>query len=66
MNIRATIPAPTELRYIRISDAPLLYSLSRSTFYRAVNRGELTIYKRGGASLLKVSEVDQWIEEDAV
>ena len=33
--------------YISMSDAPGVFSLSRDTFYRAANRGEITIHKRG-------------------
>ena len=48
--------------YIRMSDAPGVFSLSRDTFYRAANRGEITIHKRGSRSLLSVAEVSEWIE----
>jgi excisionase family DNA binding protein len=48
--------------YVRMSDAPGVFSLSRDTFYRAANRGEITIHKRGSRSLLKVAEVSEWIE----
>ena len=48
--------------YISMSDAPTVFSLSRDTFYRAANRGEITIHKRGSRSLLKVTEVEDWIE----
>ena len=48
--------------YISMSDAPTVFSLSRDTFYRAANRGEITIHKRGSRSLLKVAEVEDWIE----
>lgn len=47
--------------YIRVNDAPLYFALSRSTIYRAAERGELEIHKRGAASLLKVEEVEDWI-----
>ena len=48
--------------YISMSDAPTVFSLSRDTFYRAANRGEITIHKRGSRSLLSVAEVSEWIE----
>lgn len=48
--------------YVKMSDAPSVFSLSRDTFYRAANRGEITIHKRGSRSLLSVSQVSEWIE----
>ena len=48
--------------YVSMSDAPTVFSLSRDTFYRAANRGEITIHKRGSRSLLSVAEVSEWIE----
>jgi excisionase family DNA binding protein len=48
--------------YVSMADAAQVFSLSRDTFYRAANRGEITIHKRGARSLLRVSEVSDWIE----
>ena len=48
--------------YVSMSDAPTVFSLSRDTFYRAANRGEITIHKRGSRSLLSVAEISEWIE----
>lgn len=48
-------------KYIRIADAQKRYSLSRSTFNRALASGELTRIKRGGAVLLDLAEVEAWI-----
>lgn len=62
------VVVPRQLRahvaplYVSMSDAPRVFSLSRDTFYRAAKRGEITIFKRGSRSLLKVSEVSDWIE----
>ena len=48
-------------KYIRIKDAVLRYSLSRSTINRALKSGELPSIKKGGAVLLEVTEADRWI-----
>lgn len=48
--------------YVRMSDAPGIFTVSRSSLYEAAGRGELTIYKPIGTSLLKVAEVEAWIE----
>ncbi|MBI1494801.1 helix-turn-helix transcriptional regulator [Halocynthiibacter styelae] len=52
-------------KYIRINRAVEIYSLSRSTFYRAFEAGELSPIKRGGAVLLEVTAIDQWITGNA-
>lgn len=52
-------------KYIRINRAVEMYSLSRSTFYRAFEAGQLTPIKRGGAVLLEVSAIDRWITGNA-
>lgn len=61
MTARATITAAAPI-YVSINDAKAHFSLSRDTFYRAANRGEIRIYKRGSRSLLKVAEVMAWVE----
>lgn len=48
--------------YVRVSDAPRVFGVSVSTIRRRVKEGRFTIYKRGGASLLKIAEVSAWIE----
>ena len=48
-------------KFIRINQACSLYSLSRSTWYRAFEAKELTRYKRGGSVLLEVDEIERWI-----
>ena len=48
-------------KFIRINDAVARYSLSRSTFNRALQSGELTGIKKGTALLLEVAELDRWI-----
>ncbi|MCK0101190.1 hypothetical protein [Pseudohalocynthiibacter sp. F2068] len=48
-------------KYIRINDAVARYSLSRSTFNRALKNGDLPSIKKGKAVLLEVAKVDAWI-----
>jgi hypothetical protein len=48
--------------YVRMSAAPGVFAMSRATLYRAASRGDLTIHKRGGCSLLSVDQVRDWIE----
>lgn len=50
---------------IRIGDAVRRYSLSRSTFNRALASGELTRFKRGGSVLLEREEVERWVRAGA-
>jgi len=52
-------------KYIRISDAVERYSLSRSTFYRAIKSGEITPIKKGRAVLLEIEALDRWINSEA-
>jgi len=63
----ARFDPPTQIRgitplYVSIADATQVFGLSRDTFYRAANRGEIIIRKRGTRSLLKVAEVSDWID----
>lgn len=51
--------------YIPIKQCKDYFSLSRDTIYRAAARGEITIHKVGYRSLLKVSEIEVWIESAA-
>lgn len=45
---------------IRVSDFCRRYSISRATFYRLVQRGELTIVKIGAASRIRSAEAEAW------
>jgi excisionase family DNA binding protein len=56
------IPAPA---FIRINDAVQRYSLSRSTFNRALASGDLTRIKRGASVLLEREEVERWVRAGA-
>ncbi|MBT3142808.1 hypothetical protein DS909_01655 [Phaeobacter gallaeciensis] len=51
--------------YVPIKQCKDYFSLSRDTIYRAAARGEITIHKVGCRSLLKVSEIEMWIENPA-
>lgn len=48
--------------YVRPARSYELFGVSRSTLYRWASAGHITIYKRGGASFVKVSEVSAYIE----
>lgn len=48
--------------YVRMTDAPQMFAASRSSLYEAAARGEITIYKPIGTSLLKMFEVEAWVE----
>jgi len=48
--------------YASIKDSQALFSVSMNTIYRAAKKGQITIHKAGGRSLLKISEVCDWIE----
>ena len=51
--------------FIRINDAVQRFSLSRSTFNRALASGELTRIKRGSSVLLEREEVERWVRGGA-
>lgn len=49
--------------YVPLIDAPNWFSISRDTLYRAEKRGEIKIYKASTRSLIKISEIESWIEK---
>ena len=51
--------------FIRPREAVDRFGLSRSTFDRALTRGELTRHKKGSATLLELAEVEAWIRDGA-
>jgi len=55
------LPQKTEPKFIRISGAIKRYSLSRSTFYRAIDKGEIHPIKKGGCVLFSIDALDKWI-----
>ena len=49
--------------FIKIKEAVKLYGIGKDVFYRAIHSGELKAYKPNGRDfLLKVIEIEQWIE----
>lgn len=51
--------------YVKVARAPVVFDVSVATIYRAKDRGELVIYKRGAGAYLKVAEVAAWIEGES-
>ena len=45
-----------ELFYSRVHQVPGKLSMYKATIYRAAERGEITIHKRGNMAFLKVAE----------
>ncbi|PZX19785.1 hypothetical protein LX81_00247 [Palleronia aestuarii] len=54
-----TVPRP---EFVRVSDAPAVYGMDRSTVYRWAEKGVITIYRRGRMSWVKASEMSHYIE----
>lgn len=53
--------------FIKIKEAVKLYGIGKDVFYRAIHSGELKAYKPNGRDfLLKVIEIEQWIESKPV
>lgn len=52
-------------KYLKLSEVPAVYGLSKSTLYRLRDRGELTIRKFGRLSLVRVDELEALIENTA-
>lgn len=53
---------PVERKFVKMNDATKMFAVSRTCLYNMSKRGEIRIYKFGGASLLKVSEIEELIE----
>jgi predicted DNA-binding transcriptional regulator AlpA len=51
-----------ERQYIPMAELKDIYGISRSSAYRAINAGKLSIRKFGRTTLLKVSELEALIE----
>ncbi|WP_373456011.1 helix-turn-helix transcriptional regulator [Tropicibacter sp. Alg240-R139] len=49
--------------FVPLKEAPKWFGVSRHTIYRQRKKGKIKIYKAGGRSVLKVSEVQRWIED---
>ncbi len=50
-----------EKRFIRVKDAVAKYNLSRSTFSRAVQNGDLIRHKVGNCAFLDEEQICSWI-----
>lgn len=48
--------------YVRLSQAKDTFGIHRATFYRWAAAGRIRIYKKGPISLLKVSEIEVFLE----
>ena len=46
---------------LRVSDFCQRYAVSRTTFYRLVQRGELNLVKIGSATRVKRADAEAWI-----
>lgn len=46
---------------IRVRDFCKRYAVSRSTFYRLVQRGQLQIYKIGSATRISKADAEAWV-----
>ena len=57
----AHIPAD-QPAYVRLTVEAERRGVSRSWMYRAAQRGDLTVYKYGGASFVAPKEIDRMIE----
>lgn len=52
-----------EKHFIKVREAVKTYEIGKNVFYRAIHSKELKAYKPNGRDyLLKVSEIEQWIE----
>ncbi|MEP2990613.1 MAG: helix-turn-helix domain-containing protein [Parasphingorhabdus sp.] len=49
-------------KLITIAEFCKIYRVSRSTFYRLVSGGDITIIKIGGATRIKVEDANSWFE----
>lgn len=53
---------PPEPIYVRVCDSQAVFGIHRSTIYRRAAQGKITIYRDGGTSFVKVSEMADMIE----
>jgi len=52
---------------MKVKEASSDYSIGKDVFYRAIKSGELRAYKPNGRDfLLKVAEIEAWIETKVV
>jgi excisionase family DNA binding protein len=55
-------PQPTPPELLRVNEFCTRYVISRSTFYRLVKRGEIQLFKIGGATRVKIAVAKAWAE----
>lgn len=48
--------------YVPLVDVNRWFSISRDTVYRAEKLGQVNIYRGSGRSVVKISEIQKWIE----
>jgi len=48
--------------YVPLVDVNRWFSISRDTVYRAEKLGQVNIYRGSGRSVVKISEIQNWIE----
>lgn len=51
----------TEPKFIRVGRVRQVFDIGRTTLYRAAQRGEITIYRRGSMSFVSCEDVRRWI-----
>ncbi|WP_226622621.1 helix-turn-helix domain-containing protein [Alloyangia pacifica] len=54
--------APIKALYVRMAHAQEVFGIHRVTFYRWAEAGQIRVYKRGAMSLLKVAEIEAFLE----
>lgn len=53
--------------FIKVREAVEVYGIGKDNFYNAIHSGDLRAYKPNGRDfLLKVTEIEQWIESKPV
>lgn len=47
--------------FCRPVESKALFGVSRSTFYRWIEKGKITVHKRGNTTLVRVEDVENYI-----
>lgn len=61
----SAFPLAGAFLYVRIDQAVGMFGIGRSSLYRAFLSGELKRFKIGRRTLIKVSELQHWIDRHA-
>lgn len=56
------VSAPDHLRLLSVKEAIGLFSMARSTFYKAVKAGEIRTVKRGRRRLVPAADAAAYVE----